>query len=1046
MDAIRQGESNYCSDVRCFDRLCSVFPELHPGLVKTVEKLLSGDDKDFVKVREVRDKTVQLPSSSDAINLLLLSLEDEVDPEIIVSKLAQVVFSIRLDRELRSKTTTQGDFVVADIETNVRRLLNVNRGRDSRILYPWIRELVDVMPKLQVFGLGIHDLREDIASYQEDRLFGDPFEKVCESIREAIHQRLSNDAIFYIDEFIAFLHSDKRSEQVAFAFCEASQDQKQHELTSPLYQTLLSVRERLRMIWNVKSDTNSFSSVSRDRSTGGQIEAVERIIDWCREFISDCSYGNEFLHSVERDIEVIRSQKDADVRLGFSRFYLKKIIEAVMTQRQGTYGDVLFELITLDSLLENLSIAHYSVRVNVFGVIDERNFFSAVKVNCDLALCARAMGQGTKSLGRLALLMERNTELANVFTIGEMQRELADYIGRLKHTVESLIVGPVSGNTETIDRKRAKILNDTMREKTTHLFGNMLAQLQDYLGRVDPETAETYAKACVRRVAGGAEKMTKVEDMLFKFGPDLTYADQTAHKAWHMGGKGASLAEVSQLIIDGKLQDVFVPYGFGLGTKTWSLVEKDLDARNDLCRHVSNHLYDLEQRTGKKFCDGKNPLLLAVRSGAIISLPGALSTVAHIGLNEDIVQKWAETLDEPFRAYFAYVRFLFNYAESVLGISLDCFLQQIGISHIIDLLSEDVEVMKAHVLRIKNAVSVLAPGRSIPDDGYQQLHSSIIAVFQSYGNEKIQSLLKAKQLPAGFQSACLIQECLPVRSSHDCSGVYLTRNPDTGGNGNIEFVNEFGEDLVGGRVVPYGTDDFLEKYPDQAQILSNLGHVLETRYTHPNDIEFAVRDGRVYFLQSRKMPLSPMATVVSAYSFFSEKKLDITTFLSRTKRIASCPLRHTYLSEADKIQHSAISHGASVNRGVSSGRLYFDEAKVSGCDTGPVIFFTKNNLPSRFQSLPQIGGYVAEEGGVTSHAALVSIGKVPCVIGVEWRRLSENTIKVGDRVLSEGDFVTLDANDGLVYEGQIPVHEALEDDADFIRVRTYVLRLLAQQG
>ena len=1040
------------------------YPDLDIGIARDIQEILTNQSAycdvnyfaDSEKIDKVYKQASSLPSSPEGINNILISLQHCTDSEVIKTKLAQIIIYIRSERELRSSETTEGDEVVAKIEPNLITFLNNYRGNFYDI-YPWIRELVGIMPKTEIFGIDIADLREDIADFHESRDPDDPFMNVAEEIRAAVHRRLSVKAVEYIDDLIMFLHSDKASDFVAGVPCFANAAQKKVELESDLFHTLLLVKQQLQLIWNNPfSKKDTFSSVNESEAAtflSNTADLIKKLSEPYREVVMPLENGSNFLNHLDRNIKAIEDERFEEMHLGLLRYYLKNVIIDAMGRNEDRDGRMIFNLMTLDSILENLSLIYYANIVNIeFSEINDDNYERAVEVLVDLVLCTRATGQGTKSLGRFGLFINKLVEADKIITkremihssVAEMYNELLRYFLDLRRKFKGLLqTSDGEGDdyhNRYIDNLNTKLLNDIVREKTTHLLGNLLNSIRKYLGRADKETVEQIERGQRRDGNVDVEKQP-IAETIFQFGPDIQGAWHSAKSAWFMGGKGASQAEMSNIIRVNSLRDVDVPKGFGLDTSTWPRIKDNPNRKSELNVAVMEQIRDLELRTRKKFGDKNNPLILAARSGAFVSMPGTLATIAHIGLNDEITEEWSKTLEEPCRAYHAYLRFLFNYAENVFGIMPEAILDSFDFSHVADLCTEDIEELKANIRKVKVIIKHLPGGAEVSDDCYKQLFGSIEAVFRSYETKEAQRQVRLKHIPPKYQTACLVQECLPVLGSQDCSGVFFTKDPRNGGAGRIEFIPEFGEDLVGGRAKPKSREDFKQRYPIQHQALKQVGNIAEKRYWHPNDIEFAIRNHILYILQTRRLLLTPMANVITNFNFYSQGVIDAEELVRRTRRIVNQPLLNTYLEEKDKQENPPIANGEPVSGGVVAGRFICDQSKIVDYPDEDVIFFVKSNLPDQIEAQSQITGYVSEEGGATSHAALKSIGEFSCIVGVDWHKEGDQII-IGDTALKEGDFVTIDANEGYVYTGKLPIHEFHEDNPDFINAKQAILDII----
>jgi pyruvate,orthophosphate dikinase len=708
--------------------------------------------------------------------------------------------------------------------------------------------------------------------------------------------------------------------------------------------------------------------------------------------------------------------------------------------------------------LENIALVYYSNMVNSrLARITDASYDNGIKTLSDLVLCTIATGQGTHVMRRLALSLkeelENDADLSKVDAqnfVGEIDEELVSYIYNLSQELRDVLVASWSHRpTDEMARLHTQLLNDMIREKTTHLSGNLLSGMVRFLGGAGNEATRKLARSNRRSLRGLDEKLIDLKDMVFQFGSDIEDLPPIEEKDWFMGGKGASEVAMSRIVVEHGLKDVDVPKGFGLSTQTWRLIKGSPKRQKELENVIRREVGALEKICGKRLGNPADPLILAARSGAVLSMPGVLPTITHIGLNDEITREWAETLAQPHRAYRAYLRFLFSYAEAVYvgkSIERESLYRGLGAKRVQELCAADTQAMSRTIDAVKLNLEVHGKGASIPDDVYKQLFNSVLAVFSFYETDEVRLHYKGlKSIPEEYQTACLIQDCLPVLADDDCSGIFLTRNPLDGGEGHIEYIRDFGEDLASGRVRPGSSEKFKADYPSQSARLIEVAQILEREYASPMDIEFAVRAGRIYILQTRPLKLAPMADVVTNYKFWERGLMTAEELIERTRRIVGQPLMNTFLEEIHKQDNVPIAVGQPIAGGVVSGRIIFNLKKIESYPDERIIFITKSNVPREVTTRPWIDGYISEEGGVTSHASLVSIGKLPCIVGVHWRRVGESIV-LGDEVyIKEGEIITLDANDGYIYKGALTIRSSPENNPEYLEAEAAILNLIKKR-
>ena len=397
-------------------------PNLHLILAKALQEVLLHESvergrfvfKDSGAIQQAAQSLFFLPSSSEEINKMLQGLQDEPCSEIITARLAQVVLAIRtMNRELRSAETTEGDNVVAQMEWHLIQFLDTYHRRQFEDIYPWVRELIGIIPKLNIFGIDIVKLREDVEEYHESRSDDDPFFGVAEAIRESVHRRISSKAVQDIDDLIAFLHTDEPLRFVANARCAATREEKDEELSSERFQLLLDIKERLRLIWNNPfsggrslENTNEVDSFKRQTK-----HLIEQLLANDTAPLRSTERGATFLEHLEEDLQALDEDAPEKIHLGLTRYHLSDLVVDIMTGDSEHRGELAFRLLTLDTILENLSLLYYANLINIeLSEIRDDNYLNAIRALLDLALCALATGQGSEDLGRFSFMLRGHFE------------------------------------------------------------------------------------------------------------------------------------------------------------------------------------------------------------------------------------------------------------------------------------------------------------------------------------------------------------------------------------------------------------------------------------------------------------------------------------------------------------------------------------------------------------------------------------------------------------------------------------------------------------
>jgi phosphohistidine swiveling domain-containing protein len=990
-------------------------------------------------------ESLAIIKKADDVASLLKSLVDSDNMTHVLNSLARAVIYIRTGHHLKGSRTES----VPDLEISIKEFLKNYKGADFEDIYPVIRELVRLIPKFQIFGIDIAELRDIAHDFDSQYRHDDKFRSIASDIRKLTHQNLSDRVITKIDKFEQFLKSNEKSAIVdGSVIVDADPGSKEELLNSELFANLVDLKEKLKLAWTGNRD-------QRDRvHLQNQFVRIVQLIlkDLSSEEIAKMPDYLLFLDYFVESLEDLRAFDLENISIGRMRYYLKKFIEQIIKGQIRNKGEILFRLITIDTLLEQVAFIYYSNIVNsVRTTINRENYFATLRVLFELALCSRAVGHGTKHLGRFAFLLEnilrqmpeRPDRAAHFPTIiNAMNSELEKNFSCLQDLYFKNIDAENMGKKLQLGNN---ILNDLIREKTTHLLGNIINNLKTYHEEIKREG--------FTKVLESFDGKTdfQISDFIYNFGTDIHPEPGLKLSPEFMGGKGYSLAASSKIILDNGLENIDVPKGLGFSTLTWHRIKGKPDRITDFKSSLNNVIRGIEKRSGKFFGDGRNPLLLIARSGGVISMPGILDTISHIGLNMDITASWSSAIEDPFRAYQAYINFILSYAKSVLGINPSLILKYSGKLNFKEPYSYRLNYLKDYAgILLKEIQSITDSEKAIPEEPFEQIYASSIAVFQSFENDLVHRQAMNYSIPEQFQTSCIVQECLPILSSDDCSGVLFTRNPATGKTAykyeeHIEFRDGyFGNVIVDGIIKPSLTEEFIESHPAQYEVLKKFKYFDEREQRYPTDIEFAVRNGTVYIVQSRILQQSPAAQIMNSYDFYREGIYSPFKLIKRTAFSFNKEIIETYINGKQVKNAPVIACGRPVNGGAVSGRLIQNHKNITKFD-GKIIFITESNVPpSIIMQEKTIAGYISREGGITSHAALVAISEhKPCVTDVKWSAGdNENEIILGGTSLIEGDYITLDANTGNIYINEVPIIESDVIDEDYMIVRNRILEVI----
>ncbi len=519
---------------------------------------------------------------------------------------------------------------------------------------------------------------------------------------------------------------------------------------------------------------------------------------------------------------------------------------------------------------------------------------------------------------------------------------------------------------------------------------------------------------------------------VYSFGANETAGDASMRDL--LGGKGANLAEMSKLGLP-------VPPGFSITTEVCTHFYKNHNAYPDtLKQQVDKALCLIESEVGCKFGDPKNPLLVSVRSGARVSMPGMMDTVLNLGLNKITVEGLAQKSDDARFAYDSYRRFIQMYGDVVLGIDhynfeeiLDLKKDEAGVTLDTELTSDD---LKSLIDAYEEKVSSVT-GKAFPQDPVEQLWGAIGAVFSSWMVPRAITYRKLNDIPENWGTAVNIQAMVFGNMGENCAtGVAFTRDPSTGENifyGEY-LVNAQGEDVVAGIRTPQhltkeGKESNKSNLPSMEEVmpqvfdqLKGIRSTLEQHYTDMQDIEFTVQQGKLYMLQTRAGKRTTAAALKIAVDMVDEGLIGSETAISRIEPSSLDQLLHPTLDP--DANRKIVARGLPASPGAASGKVVFDadEAERISARGEQVILVRIETSPEDIHGMHAAEGILTTRGGMTSHAAVVARGMGrPCVAGAGELRVDyqAKTIAARDVVIGEGEEITLDGASGDVMVGRV---------------------------
>ncbi|MBQ4595745.1 MAG: pyruvate, phosphate dikinase, partial [Firmicutes bacterium] len=508
-----------------------------------------------------------------------------------------------------------------------------------------------------------------------------------------------------------------------------------------------------------------------------------------------------------------------------------------------------------------------------------------------------------------------------------------------------------------------------------------------------------------------------------------------------LGGKGANLAEMTKIGLP-------VPFGFTVTTEACNrYYEEGKTIGEDIVASIFEKLEELENVTGKKFGSVENPLLVSVRSGAKISMPGMMDTILNLGLNDETVEGMAKLTENPRFAYDSYRRFIQMFGDVVMEIPKTKFdaifegkKEEKGVESDVDLTTEDLQAI---IIDYKALVKA-EMGRDFPQEPKDQLMEAVKAVFRSWNNDRAILYRKLNEIPDSIGTAVNVQSMVFGNMGNTSgTGVAFTRNAANGENKMFgEFlVNAQGEDVVAGIRTPQPISEMAETFPEVYKEFVRIAELLENHYKDMQDMEFTVEREKLYMLQTRNGKRTAAAAVKIAVDMEAEGLIDKETAVMRIEPAQIDQLLHPMFDAAELKAAEKLTKGLPASPGAATGQIYFnaEDAVAAAANGEKVILVRLETSPEDLAGMVAAEGILTARGGMTSHAAVVARGMGKCCVsGCSEIKVNEEakSLTIGEYVFAEGDYISLDGTAGDVLKGQIKT-VAPELSGDFGKIMAW---------
>lgn len=492
-----------------------------------------------------------------------------------------------------------------------------------------------------------------------------------------------------------------------------------------------------------------------------------------------------------------------------------------------------------------------------------------------------------------------------------------------------------------------------------------------------------------------------------------------------LGGKGAGLCEMTSLNLP-------VPPGFTITTAVCrQYYQNGEDLPPTLMSDVKRHIARLEKKTSRRWNSKKNPLLVSVRSGAAISMPGMMDTILNLGLNDQTVQGLADSADSRF-AWDSYRRFVQLFGKVVFGVDDEKFNSVLDAAKARQGVRDDSQIDEASLRGIVSrykAICTEHTGKVFPSDPTVQLELAIRAVFGSWTGRRAVVYREKNGITRDIADGTAVNVVAMVfgnMGDDSATGVVFTRNPEDGARHlyGEYLVNAQGEDVVAGVRTGKPVDQMKSDLPESYGQLLKTCAMLERHYREPQDIEFTIERGRFYLLQTRSAKMNAVAMVNTSVDMVSERLISQKDALLRLHAEQLEQLMHRRIDPDAARGHAVLARGIAASPGAASGVAVFDVQKAAdmGGQGASVILVREETKPEDVPAFFESAGILTSRGGKTSHAAVVARGMgKPCIVGCSDLRIdyAAGTCAAGDAVIREGDAITIDGNTGMVYAGPV---------------------------
>lgn len=938
----------------------------------------------------------------------LSAIRQEQDPSKQITLMNEAVVNIRLlddkSRILSDKRDEKGniDEFYEMLFKETELTLNSVKKPSLEFTY-YARELLKKLPLRDGGSDLIGDLRSAAEQFDESREEDDPLRGFAADLRKEVHRKLSSRILpKYIEPYFALI-SGKKEPMMKAGYAAAAMRFNPDEEDSLFTDLAQEMREKLSYLWDYGK---------------GNISRLKENLRNRMDFFEKCFLKTEvesFLKLCEpHEIRLTHNLEDCLSRL----INFKKLIYQCYQEGRVGYFDYLNVDLDLGRFIfiftNDLANNHYSV-------ITYANFKDCVRLTKNLAALMLAKGVLKKEAGgefskKLAFIEEAQSpdflQARQIYQ--DISGELQNFLRQNTFRHFSPMLNEVLGNvyhvpTAAIALLRDRFFNSFIRTTEFHVVSEFIEKIITFLAK--ELSAKSTENSLYGRYSLKEKRLPEANGDYEKF-MACTWKHTPESLRPYLGGKGNG-------IIDMRSMGVKVPAAFILGLPICEELTNGEPDMSAFKKAVAHYLAELEEETGKKLGDPERPLLVSARSGATISMPGSMCTILNVGLTPPVRKKTAERHGREF-ADNLYLRFLKN----VLTAMEKPFVPA------------STERADLQILRAQEEIRAALPQckrDAFFENPLEQLVSCIELIFASSHTETVRNYLKTIAVDYNLGTAVTVQQMVFGNlNANSLTGVVFTRNPITGAD---ELFGEYremaqGEDVVMSNII---TRNISGAPSAVRQKLQQCKEILEKGLKHELDLEFTVEDGELYLLQARRAVISPYAKLITDADLLKKGIIDAKEFKHRLRRLnTSSPNISIPMAGGDDFNswNPPVTSGMSINQGVTWGQLVLTREKLENLKEHrqSAVLFYQNTKPSDFYLINNSHGIATIYPGRTSHAAITSITlNKPCVVGCQNAKIDLEKLTVTFKLrekeitIAEGTPVTLDANSGCLYVGQVQI-------------------------